>query len=64
MGFLKKAVIFALIAVGLYFLKQYNQGPMCESDTRLDGKVIIITGANTGKGALIFYKERGDCLYL
>ncbi len=53
MGFLKKAVIFALIAVGLYFLKQYCQGPMCESDARLDGKVVIITGANTGKLTLL-----------
>ena len=44
-----KAVFFGLTAVGFYFLKQYLNGPMCESEARLDGKVAIVTGANTGK---------------
>ena len=30
--------------------RQYTLGPMCESKARIDGKVVIVTGANTGIG--------------
>ncbi len=49
MGLARKARIIGLLAVGFYFVKQYLNGPMCESEARLDGKVVIVTGANTGK---------------
>ena len=32
------------------FCRQYMQGAVCESKVRLDGKVAIITGSNTGIG--------------
>ncbi len=44
--------ILGVIVIGFYFLKQYLNGPMCESKARLDGKVVIVTGANTGKNNL------------
>ncbi len=49
MGLVKKSVIIVLLGVGFYFLRQYLNGPMCESEARLDGKVVIVTGANSGK---------------
>ncbi|XP_035686451.1 retinol dehydrogenase 12-like isoform X2 [Branchiostoma floridae] len=36
--------------VGLYFLRRYFAGGLCRSPARLDGKTVIITGANTGIG--------------
>ena len=53
MGLVKKSVIIVLLGVGFYFLRQYLNGPMCESEARLDGKVVIVTGANSGKIQLI-----------
>ena len=47
---LKIASFGVIFAVGIYFLKQYMLGPMCLSDARIDGKVVLVTGANTGIG--------------
>lgn len=42
--------IGAAVVVGLYAGKRYFQGPRCQSSKSLEGKTVVITGANTGIG--------------
>jgi hypothetical protein len=42
------AVVFGFI--GLYYLKKYFGGGICNSKERLDGKTVLITGCNVGIG--------------
>merc|ERR1719412_1832737 len=55
-GALAAAVIFGIIGCGLvvalllFLFRLWMQGPKVRSTARLDGKTVVITGANTGIG--------------
>jgi len=42
--------VLVLLAVLAFLLRLWMQGEKCRSDARLDGKIVVITGANTGIG--------------
>lgn len=50
MGVTRKAFYICLIAVALYFCNQWMDGCTCDPKHRIDGKVVIVTGANSGLG--------------
>ena len=50
MGLLKYGCMILLLGLGLQMLKTYVNGGVCQSKARIDGKVVVITGANTGLG--------------
>ena len=37
-----------VVAAGVYFLRNWSQGKRCDIVQRLDGKIVVITGGNTG----------------
>ncbi|KAK2140137.1 hypothetical protein LSH36_1471g00003 [Paralvinella palmiformis] len=47
---LKSLIIVILIGVGLYFISKYSNGCSYNPDLRIDNKVVILTGGNTGIG--------------
>ena len=42
--------ILLVIAGLLYLFSRWMQGPQVTSQAKLDGKIVVITGANTGIG--------------
>jgi len=47
---LKKFFVFKKVILGFLSNKYYFSGTKCETKNRLDEKVVIITGSNTGIG--------------
>lgn len=66
MVLLKVSGVVLLLSFGIYPLKQYMNGGVCKSTERIDGKVVIITGANTGIGkeTTMDLVQRGAKVYL
>ncbi|XP_017958897.1 retinol dehydrogenase 12-like [Drosophila navojoa] len=56
----------ALFGLGIYFLRKYMQGGQFTKQTNETGKVVIVTGANTGIGkeTVLELARRGATVYM
>jgi len=50
MNLIRGGVLILVVALGWAGLRRWAQGGQVESSARMDGKVVVITGANTGIG--------------
>ncbi|KAM8714249.1 hypothetical protein ACLKA7_014393 [Drosophila subpalustris] len=59
-------VLPALIAVTAYFIRQYMQGGKFNKETDETGKIVIVTGSNTGIGkeTVLELARRGATVYM
>ncbi|RCN45229.1 hypothetical protein ANCCAN_08729 [Ancylostoma caninum] len=60
------ATIAVIIAASLFYCRKYIRGVRYEEDVRADGKIIAITGANSGIGQAVTAElnRRGATVYM
>lgn len=66
MVFVKLLVFGIVMAIGIYCLGIYIKGNMCHLRDRIDGKTVLITGANTGIGleTAVELARRGGIIHM
>jgi len=59
-------LIFLLVVLVLWLIRKFIQGPVYRKKNRIDGKVVIVTGCNTGIGkeTVLELARRGAKIYM